>query len=327
MKPFERTLISFVVFLITFTLVATVHQDVNGPNQMQHVLVWIVFFAMTTISLIKWEATWLFASFAVLYTIMIGQKAGVSRELAAAAGTSTLMMLAFIGFEPVRRLFTPLATFGHWVIDHLLIWTRSFRRRRHLTKLRCLAGVKKGGENLSGTIWLEFEELDRAVVRIGDFYDGSDPALEKVLQDTPNQIDRLQRDHARMLLRSAHLQSLIAGEPRLPIDGEINRLTTEHGKATDKVVKAQLGAMIEMKQKRLAELEKLETCLKRVEMQRLQIIDTVQATFNRLNSLKFSDIQVLEASRDAITSEIRTLQTDLDQFERGLLAAESSSSR
>jgi len=77
-----------------------------------------------------------------------------------------------------------------------------------------------------------------------------------------------------------------------------------------------------MKRKRLAEIEKLEVCLQRVNAQRLQLMETLQGTYNRLNTLKFADVQTLQASRDAISGDVQQFRQGLDQMENHMLAAE-----
>ena len=143
-----------------------------------------------------------------------------------------------------------------------------------------------------------------------------------MLGGTAEQIDGLLGDHARLLLRSAHLCSVIAQTDLPALESELADLEKEAAAATDEVVRAQLNEAVEMRRQRIAELGKLDVCRQRIKVQRLQITETIRGTFDRLNALKFSDIQTLQSSSDAIYAGIKNVRQDLAALESGMQEAE-----
>lgn len=320
MNTLKRTLITFAAFIINYYLVIKVHQDVQGINSLQHGIVWLVFLMMTAVSISQWDLSWLFGSYVYVYAIMILAKTPLSVESAIATGIVAVMTVSLFELPSARWLKTLFADgLGKGIREALASvsdrWTNWFVLRR----MRRLAGVKGAAVVGEAPLIEEFLQMERDVLRVRGFFDGSDPALERAMLDTMPQVEGLQKDHARLVLRSSHLQGLIAGEPREPLEKEMTRLSEEAARLSDPVVKAQLVAAVEMKRRRLAEVDKFEVCLKRVQGQRLQLVETVQGTHNQLNSLKYSDIQTLKASRDAISESIRQVRGRLDFMQEGML--------
>lgn len=318
MTTLHRTLISFAAFIVTYFLVMQAHRpEVMSPEQ--GVVVWIVFLMMSVVSIQQWEATYLFSSMSLVYLLMILFKKPVSVEALGAAVTVLLSGAAMNGFSlpkwpewaSLSRLWQGVSHVGGRI-----------DRSRTLGRIRKLAMVREGGENLSDPSLQEFLDAEREVTRIRGFFNGSDPALEKALGATVEQVETLVTDHARLLLRAAHLEGLLTASPKAPLDKEIAKLAADAAATQDAVTRSQLQAAVDMKRKRLEEIEKLEVCLQRVNAQRLQLMETLQGTYNRLNALKFADVQTLNASRDAIDGEVRQFRQDLDQMESHMLSAE-----
>jgi len=321
MSTLSRTLITFTAFIINYALVVKVHPE--GINQIQHVIVWLVFLTMTVVAVHQWDASYLFGSFVLVYIAMIANKTGLSLESLAAAITGLTMGMTISGYRISQLMGLELAGSAlKWITGKINGYLAKLQVERTLKRLRKLAGARTGGEKLGHEELAEFMKMEADADKVYRFFDGSDLPLEKVLKGTIGQIMELQRNHARLLLRSEHLQGLILSEPRESLENEISELSRQAANEKDPVVQAQLKATVEMKNRRINELDKLVTCLARVKAQRLQIIDTVQSTFGRLNGLKYCDIQTLEASRDSIFGLIKVVQGDLDSMESGLKMVE-----
>ncbi|MFZ5949847.1 MAG: hypothetical protein ACOYXC_04040, partial [Candidatus Rifleibacteriota bacterium] len=106
---------------------------------------------------------------------------------------------------------------------------------------------------------------------------------------------------------------------------ETDKLSQEAGRTSDEVAKEQLLATVKMKQKRLSELNELETCLNRVKIQKLQIHEMFSSLMDKMHALRFADIKTMQASSDAMVKEVDEIRTGLDDIEKGLITAESLS--
>ena len=321
MNTLHRTLISFGAFLINYWLVMAVHP--SGVEPLEWAIVWLVCITMGIVSLVQWDLSWFFGSYAGTYAIMIASKGVLSWQTLVAL----VSVLAMIGGVTGGRVFhAPFRVLGQCcrtVFGALGSLGGNWSRRRLVRRLHDVAEIRMGGEQLSDEALQEFLSLDKEVGKIRAFFDGSDPALEKSLSGTVAQIEMLQRDHTRLLLRDQHLQILVTSEPCEPLENGIKQLTENVQTLSDPVARKQLELAIEMKQKRLAELGNLQTCRQRVQGQRLQIGETIQGLFHRLNSLKYSDIQTLEATRNHISDEIQRLSSGLDDLKESLISVET----
>jgi dihydroorotate dehydrogenase len=77
-----------------------------------------------------------------------------------------------------------------------------------------------------------------------------------------------------------------------------------------------------MKEKRIVELNNLETCLNRVKMQKIQMHEMFSSLMDKMNTLKFTDIMTLKASSDAMVKEVDDIRSGLEDLEKGLIEVE-----
>ncbi|HOT28651.1 MAG TPA: hypothetical protein PLU72_10715 [Candidatus Ozemobacteraceae bacterium] len=306
------TLVSLAGFLVNLYIIFKIYGGtIDDPERS---LVFIVFLTTLLVSLHQRDPGWFFGGLAVFYVPLIALKAGIAIPTLVSAGAA-FVAAAAMGWIPTHRLFTVAGAAGQnlgAVVD----------RSRVVKRLLQAAGGKSGGESLTDADLSEFTKVEADAARVRGFFNGSDPSLEKMLGGTAEQIDGLLGDHARLLLRSAHLCSVIAQTDLPGLERERDDLEKEAASATDEVVRAQLNEAVEMKRQRIAELGKLDVCRQRIKVQRLQIIETIRGTFDRLNALKFSDIQTLQSSSDAIYAGIKNVRQDLAALESGMQEAE-----
>jgi len=306
------TVVSLAGFLVNLYIAFRIYGGtIEDPERS---LVFIVFLATLLISLHQRDPGWFFGGLAVFYAPLIALKAGIAIPTLLSIGAA-FVAAAAMGWIPTHRLFSVAGAAGQnlgAVVD----------RSRVVKRILQAAGGKSGGEALTDTDLTEFVKVEGDAARVRSFFNGSDPSLEKMLGSTAEQIDGLLGDHARLLLRSAHLCSVIAQTDLPSLESERADLEKEAAAASDEVVRAQLNEAIEMKRQRIAELGKLDVCRQRIKVQRLQIIETIRGTFDRLNALKFSDIQTLQTSSDAIYAGIKNVRQDLASLESGMQEAE-----
>ena len=323
MTTLHRTLLTFAAFLVNYGLVISVHPA--GIEPLEWVVVWLICLLMGAVSFIQWDASYFFGSYVYAHGIMTVAKGLLTWQAGLSLLIMVVMTLSLGGFswlasigESVKRSLGTLRERLAALTGHLFGgWSRS----RVLKQLRARAQVKAGGERLSEEDVAEFQAVELDGQKVRRFFDGSDPTLERGLSSVLPQVETLQRDHARLLLRGEHLQNLLSSEPRGPIEEGIRAMQARADALQDPVSRAQVEKAIAIKSRRIGELETLKVCLDRVQTQRLQICETVHGLFNRLNALKFSDIQTLEATRDAISEEVRELSEGIDSLQNGLLAA------
>lgn len=309
------TVFSLAGFLVNLYIVFKIYGGtIDDPERS---LVFIVFLTTLLISLYQRDPGWFFGGLAVFYVPLIALKAGLALPTLISAA-AVVVMAAAMGCIPVRRLFAFAGSAGMnlgAVVD----------RSRIVKRIVHAAGGKSGGESLVETDLSEFLKLEADVARVRGFFNGSDPSLEKILGGTIEQIEGLLRDHARLLLRSAHLCSVISQTNLPSLESELAELEAEAAASKDEVVRSQLNEAVEMKTQRIAEQGKLDVCRQRIKVQRLQILETVRGTFDRLNALKYSDIQTLQSSSDAIYAGIKNVRQDLAALESGMQEAETFS--
>jgi len=306
------TVCSLACFLVNLYIVFNIYGGtIEDPERS---LIAIVFLTTLLISLYQRDPGWFFGGLAIFYVPLIALKAGFAVPTLIAAASAFLMATA-MGWIPAQRLFAFAGSAG-------LNLGAVVNRGRIVKRILHAAGGKSDGEAIGEADLNDFLKLEADVARVRGFFNGSDPSFEKVLGGTIEQIDGLQRDHARLLLRSAHLCAVISQTDLPALEKELSELQDEAASAKDEVVRSQLNEAVEMKKQRIGELGKLDVCRQRIKVQRLQILETVRGTFDRLNALKFTDIQTLQASSDAIYAGIKNVRQELAALEDGMQEAE-----
>jgi len=327
MNVIHRTLLTFGVFVINYYLVASAYQySSSSGDELQLKLFFscFVFFIMLSVSLYQKDPSYLFGSMALLYTPFIIMKKGFVASSAISTASTAVMIFALLGFRiPILPDWLSIRRLGSGLKGIKSAITGNYEKNRIISRIRKIAEVKDGGKNLSDAELLEFISLEKSVDKVVKFFDGSDPSLEMALADTVGQIQSLTKDHARLLLRSCHLKDFLESVDRSFLEKEVLDISTEITETKDIVVKSQLEETILMKRKSLEELEKLVVCQQRIKAQRLQILEIVRGTHDKLHSLKYTDIQTLQNSSNSISKGIRQVRQGLDDLESGLLVAES----
>ena len=319
MTTVEKTMLTFGIFVLNLYLVLTVHQGLKDEQQVQLIftITTLVFLTAISIAVYQRDPSYFFGILALYYCPFIIMKTGWSLETGAALIATTGMIHGLAGF--------PRPRWPEWASFRFL--TVGFGRRRLVKRLLSTARARVGAENLSDKELLKFAALENDIGRIKTCFDGSDPALEEALQDTLSQIGGLQGDHARLLLRGAHLNRVLQQSDPQALELEISTAEKEATETRDAVAQGQIREMVGLKQKRLHEMDNLVTCKKRIEVQRAQIIELVKGTFETVNSLKFADIRTLQASRGLISKGISRIRGELESLEEGLLTAETLGQR
>lgn len=171
----------------------------------------------------------------------------------------------------------------------------------------------------------EFKDVEQELKKFNKLLAKEQGGMKNAMNNVVTQIETLQTDHARVLVRAAALRNHLSSISLTKIKLEISGLENELKKATDDVLMAQIKTTIEMKQNRIKEIEGLNTNLSRIKMQKIQMKEMFDGLLNRMNTLKLSDITVMEASSDNMVKEVEQIRFSLADLENGLLEIEKQS--
>ncbi len=317
MTTIERTMLTFGIFVLNLYLVLTVHQGLKDEAQIQVIftLTSLVFMTGIGLSIYQRDASYFFGLLALYYCPFIVLRTGLSLETGAALIATGGMLHGLAGFP--RPAWPDWASLG--------FMGGIFGRRRLLKRLLAAARARTGGEHLLESDLQEFAALEYNIARVARCLDGADPALDEALKDSVKQMSALQSDHARLLLRGAHLQRVLEEADRRGLEDEIEAAERDAAATKDPVAKSQIADMIALKRKRLEEMDRLATCAKRIQVQRAQITELVKGAYETVNALKFADITTMKASSGQLSRGIVRIRGELESLEQGLLTAETLS--
>ncbi|MBF0405847.1 MAG: hypothetical protein HQM10_00720 [Candidatus Riflebacteria bacterium] len=318
MTKMNRTLVSFIGFIINYYLIMVVFKDIKITTE-QNVLVWLVFIVSIITSLVSWDASYLFASMATLYVFFLI----VHSPFSMPAIISLIVCVAtlYIMNKGIPE-FKVKMSFLENITGNLSIFSRNIAKKKARSRIALLAKSKPFSFDLSDEQINSFISVEKEVVRIHSFFDGSDKALEQTLSGTKQMVFSLLEEYSRLILREAHLDNLISNSGKSALEVEVQRLKTRIADMSDAVQQKEMQTALEMKEKRYEEISKLEMCQGRVSARKSQIEETVFSTFNRLNSLKFADIQTLDASKNLLNSQVLRFKDELDEIEKSIIAVE-----
>ena len=321
MSTLKRTLIAFTAFLVNYYGIVLVYKGVPTEElQVGLTFAMITFLTLLIVSAFQRDISYLFGGMALFYIPFIVMQAGLAWASFGAITTGIIMGLLIWGVPTLlTRNYGIASTISTFFGD---LWAR-LRRKAILRRIRKMAGSTKGGDNLAHEGLLEFTSLERECLKIHSFFDGSDPMLEETLSEVLPQVGSLQKEHARLLLRSAHLDGYLENSPADSLRQEIQQLESGISQLEDKVTQGQMTKTLTLKKNRIADWEKMRVCKDRIKGQLLQVLETIRGTFDKLNSLKFTDIQTLEANSSSIQESLTYLQNDLAAMEEGLISAET----
>jgi len=308
----KRTLASICGFTIN-TYMMYIFKAAEGVSSESQLFFHLLALVMFVVTVREKDASYLFSAFAVFFTPYIVLAAGLSVYSIA----SILVAITVLGFQRGVTM-QKLASGAVWLADSL---GQSNTRRKILK----LANSDVEAENLLEEDLTEFKEVDAELQKVKKSYDNCKPAMKSALKSTISEIEQLQLKHATVLARSAGLSAFLGSVDIAKIEKEIENLAKQKEKATDEVIKEQLQQTIEMKNRRISDLNRLETSLNRVKLQKLQMREMFNSLMDKMNTFKFTDIITLQASSDAMVKDVKTITNSLEDLEKGLIEAENFS--
>lgn len=307
----HRTLASFSALLVNTYIIAAL--KISPASIELSLLFWLLFFVSLVIAGKERDANYCFTPMVLATTPFILWGAGLS----AWSFASLLGAGVTIGFQ--RGVTMSSLALGASDIAESL--SKSNIKR----KIVKLSSSDIEPESLLDDDLKEFTDVEAELLKVKKVFDRSNPNMQRMLKTTIAKVEQLQKDHARVLVRGAGLASFLGGLDIDKIKNETARLEEEAAKTSDEVAREQLLATVKMKQKRLSELNELETCLNRVKIQKMQIYEMFSSLMDKMHALRFADIKTMQASSDAMVKEVDEIRTGLDDLEKGLIAAESLS--
>lgn len=171
----------------------------------------------------------------------------------------------------------------------------------------------------------EFTEVQKELDKFKKACSKESDGIKRALAKSINQVENLQKDHARVLVRTAGLREYLNSINIKMIQNEIDKLSFQLKETKDSVLKSQIESTIKMKQTRLSELETLKTSLSRIMMQKMQMKEMFAGLMGHMNTLKFTDVIGMEASSDSMVKEVELIRSGLVDLEKGLAEVEKRS--
>ncbi|MGM0599505.1 MAG: hypothetical protein ACQETH_06765 [Candidatus Rifleibacteriota bacterium] len=304
----HRTLASFSALMVnTYLIIA---QKISPPYVELSLLFWLLFFVSTIIAIKEKDASYCFTPMVLATAPFIVWAAGLSISSVVAI-IAVLVTLAFqrgVTMSSIASRATGLAT--------------NLNQNYIKRKILKLSQSDIEPELLLEDDLNEFTEVERELVKVKKNYDKSNEPIQRALKKTIAQVEQLQKDHARVMVRSAGLSAFLNSIDKDKIQKEIKNFEDTIEETEDEVTKEQLKATIKMKEKRIAELNRLETCLNRVKMQKIQMHEMFSSLMDKMNTLKFTDIMTLKASSNAMVKEVDDIRSGLEDLEKGLIEVE-----
>ncbi len=307
----HRTLASFSALLVnTYIIIA---KSIAPPYFELSMLFWLLFFVTTIIAAKEKDASYCFTPMVLATTpfIIWGAGMGIASVVAVLAAVVTIAFQRGVTMSSLASSAGGLA--------------ESLGQSNLKRKILKLSASDIDPELLLEEDLKEFAEVEAELLKVRKEFDKSSPQMQNALKTSLAKVEHLQKDHARVLVRSAGLSGFLSKIDMQKLKKDVEELRQSAINTTDEVAKAQLEATTKMKEKRSAELNTLETCLNRVKIQKLQIHEMFSSLMDKLNTLKFTDIINLKASTDAMVKEVDEIRTGLEDLEKGLIEAEKYS--
>lgn len=303
----KRTLASFCGFSVNLYLMWG--QELSQESQLFFAL---LFLTTLVISVREQDISYLFCALAVCYVPYIAIAAG----FAPASFVALLVAIVVLAFQRGVSMKT-LSEGAFGLADK---FSKSNIRR----KIIKLSDSEIEPEQLLEEDLEEFTLVEKELAKVKKSYARSSGNIQHALKQTIAQIDQLQKDHARVMVRGAGLGSFLSGVDKSAQEAELQNYIKQHDKCADEVAKAQLAATIKMKKDRIAELDRLDTCLNRVKLQKIQMKEMFNGLMDKMNTLKFTDVITLQASSDDMVQQVTSIRNGLEDLEKGLIEAEKS---
>ncbi len=308
----KRTLASICGFTVN-TYIMYLFKAAEGVSAESQIFFHLLALVMLVITVKEKDASYLFTAFAVFFTPYIVLAAGLSAYSIAAI----LMAITVLGFQ--RGV-----TMQH-IASGAASLAGSLGQSNVRRKILKLSQSDIEAELLLEDDLTEFTEVDTELGKFKKAFANCKPAMKNALKQTITQVEELQVDHAKVLSRSAGLAGYLQTINKNKLNDDINTCYNQLEAMSDDVARAQLQATIDMKKKRIVDLNQLETSLNRVKMQKMQMREMFSSLMDKMNTLKFTDIITLQASSDDMVKEVKTIRSGLEDLEKGLIEAEQLS--
>ena len=239
------------------------------------------------------------------------------------AGLSLIALLSF--FMAILSIFffknLDLNYLSEKITGVALLYDKASIKKRIIK----LSGSNISSESIEDNDISEFTEVQKELDKFKRACSKESDGIKRAISKSIHQVENLQKDHARVLVRTVGLREYLNSINTKQIQNEIDKLLIQLKETEDGVLKSQIESTIKMKQTRLSELDTLKTSLSRIMMQKVQMKEMFSSLMGHMNTLKFTDVIGMEASSDSMVKEVELIRSGLVDLENGLAEVEKRS--
>jgi len=239
------------------------------------------------------------------------------------AGLSLIALLSF--FMAILSIFffknLDLNYLSEKITGVALLYDKASIKKRIIK----LSGSNISSESIEDNDISEFTEVQKELDKFKKACSKESDGIKRAISKSIHQVENLQKDHARVLVRTVGLREYLNSINTKQIQNEIDKLLIQLKETEDGVLKSQIESTIKMKQTRLSELDTLKTSLSRIMMQKVQMKEMFSSLMGHMNTLKFTDVIGMEASSDSMVKEVELIRSGLVDLENGLAEVEKRS--
>lgn len=239
------------------------------------------------------------------------------------AGLSLIALLSF--FMAILSIFffknLDLNYLSEKITGVALLYDKASIKKRIIK----LSGSNISSESIEDNDISEFTEVQKELDKFKKACSKESDGIKRAISKSIHQVENLQKDHARVLVRTVGLREYLNSINTKQIQNEIDKLLIQLKETEDGVLKSQIESTIKMKQTRLSDLNTLKTSLSRIMMQKVQMKEMFSGLMGHMNTLKFTDVIGMEASSDSMVKEVELIRSGLVDLENGLAEVEKRS--
>lgn len=239
------------------------------------------------------------------------------------AGLSLIALLSF--FMAILSIFffknLDLNYLSEKITGVALLYDKASIKKRIIK----LSGSNISSESIDDNDISEFTEVQKELDKFKRACSKESDGIKRAISKSIHQVENLQKDHARVLVRAVGLREYLNSINTKQIQNEIDKLLIQLKDTEDGVLKSQIESTIKMKQTRLSDLNTLKTSLGRIMMQKVQMKEMFSGLMGHMNTLKFTDVIGMEASSDSMVKEVELIRSGLVDLENGLAEVEKRS--
>lgn len=239
------------------------------------------------------------------------------------AGLSLIALLSF--FMAILSIFffknLDLNYLSEKITGVALLYDKASIKKRIIK----LSGSNISSESIEDNDINEFTEVQKELDKFKKACSKESDGIKRAISKSIHQVENLQKDHARVLVRTVGLREYLNSINTKQIQNEIDKLLIQLKETEDGVLKSQIESTIKMKQTRLSDLNTLKTSLSRIMMQKVQMKEMFSSLMGHMNTLKFTDVIGMEASSDSMVKEVELIRLGLVDLENGLAEVEKRS--